>query len=68
MRIEPALGDLQFAEGVMAHEQGLIEVQLERAGEEGIRARITLPEGLTGSFAWEGRESALRGGTQEITY
>lgn len=68
VRIEPALGDLGFAEGVMPHEKGLIEVRLEQSGANGVNAVITLPEGLSGTFVWQGREATLRDGRQEIVF
>ena len=68
VQIRPSLGELERAEGVMPHEKGLIEVQLRRTSAGGIRANITLPEGLTGTFDWEGRQTSLHSGTQEITY
>jgi hypothetical protein len=52
----------------MPHEKGLIEVHLHRISAGGLRAHITLPEGLTGTFEWEGRQTSLHSGTQEITY
>ena len=67
VRIKPALGDLEHAEGVMPHENGLIEVQLQRSSSGGIQANITLPAGLTGVFEWEGQEKLLRSGTQEVS-
>ena len=68
VQIRPALGDLERAEGVMPHEKGLIEVQLHRTSAGGIRAHITLPAGLTGSFEWEGKQTLHHGGAQEISY
>ncbi len=68
VHIRPALGDLERAEGVMPHEKGLIEVRLHRTPAGGIRANITLPEGLAGTFEWEGQRTPLRSGAQEITY
>lgn len=67
VRIEPALGDLEFAEGAMPHELGMIEVELEPRGSDGVRATIVLPEGLSGTFVWNGRERVLSGGEQEFT-
>jgi len=68
VRIRPALGDLEHAEGVMPHPRGPIEVQLRRTPEGGLHATITLPEGLTGTFQWQDQETSLHGGTQEVTY
>ena len=58
VRISPALGDLSWVAGRMPHPQGLIEVRLERRGEEGISADITLPKGLSGEFLWRGESDA----------
>jgi hypothetical protein len=66
VRIAPALGPLRRAAGRVPHPLGDIDVALERVGGAGIRARITLPAGLTGTFAWGGREVALRGGAQVV--
>jgi hypothetical protein len=68
VHIRPALGDLEFAEGVMPHEKGLINVSLKRTPEGGIRAMISLPEGLDGIFEWEGQKTRLASGTQEIVH
>lgn len=68
VRIRPALGDLERAEGVMPHAEGLIEVQLQRTSAGGLRANVTLPEGVTGTFEWEDRQTPLRSGPQEISY
>ena len=67
VQIAPALGPLHRAEGWLPHERGLIKVKLEREGPKGIRAEIVLPEGLSGTFLWEGRRVALHPGRQTIT-
>ena len=64
--IAPDLGPLQKAEGRMPHPLGDIKVALERSGESGITARITLPPGLEGVFNWRGETIPLRSGEQEI--
>lgn len=68
VRIAPAPGPLRRLEGVVPHPAGEIEVRLERAGEAGLRGTVTLPAGVTGTFAWQGREVALREGAQEVTF
>ena len=50
----------------MPHPLGDLEVRLERTGEVGLRAEVTLPAGLTGVFRWGGREVPLRPGHQEV--
>lgn len=66
VRIEPALGELMHAEGILPHPAGEIKVSLQRKGKEGIDAIITLPEKLSGEFVWKGKKMVLRGGTQTI--
>ncbi len=64
--IIPALGPLKRAEGRVPHPLGDIDVRLMRIGERGLRAEVTLPEGLPGAFRWEGRERALGPGRQDF--
>jgi hypothetical protein len=67
VRIDPALGPLDAVEAAVPHPDGEIRVQLERAGAEGLRGQVTLPDGLTGTFEWQGRTIRLSGGIQSIT-
>jgi hypothetical protein len=67
VRIAPALGPLRRAEGSVPHPRGDIVVKLERTGDSGVRATITLPPGLPGTFVWQGREVALHAGEQTLT-
>jgi len=64
--ITPNLGPLQHAEGTMPHPLGDISVSLQRA-EQGVEASITLPDGLTGVFHWQGEAIDLKSGTQKIS-
>lgn len=66
VRIAPALGALTHAEGSVPHPKGDIQVKLIREGERGIHADITLPEGLEGTFEWQGRKTPLHPGRQEM--
>jgi hypothetical protein len=66
VKIEPALGELQQAKGVMPHPEGEISVSLQRKGSDGISADIILPGKLTGVFIWKGKEVNLKSGTQKI--
>ncbi len=65
VKIEPRLGVLKKAGGEIPHPQGKIAVQytLEK-GKWNIL--ITLPQMLTGSFVWKGKEYELRGGENRI--
>ncbi|GAB4493274.1 MAG: hypothetical protein OHK0019_16910 [Saprospiraceae bacterium] len=66
VRIEPFLGDLEFAEGKMPHPRGEIKVALQKTSASGLSAEIELPEGLSGTFYWKGKEVVLKGGMQKI--
>ena len=63
VEIEPALGKLTFIKGQMPHSSGIISFDLKRAGNDGISGEIILPEGLTGTFRWNGKAVALKGKT-----
>jgi hypothetical protein len=66
--IAPSLGPLKRAEGRMPHPLGEIEVKLERDGERGLKAEVTLPAGVTGALEWEGRRRALATGRQVLRF
>jgi hypothetical protein len=66
VRIEPALGELQQATGILPHPDGDIKVSLQRKGTNGISADITLPGKLTGIFVWKGKQVPLKSGEQKI--
>ena len=66
VRIAPSLGPLKRAEGRIPHPTGDIELSLTRAGERGIRAEVTLPPGLDGTFEWEGGQKRVGPGRQVI--
>ena len=68
VRIEPHLGPLKRAEGRVPHPLGEIEVRLTRTDAGGLRGEVTLPEGLEGVLEWGGKETALRGGRQEVSF
>ena len=63
VEIEPALGKLTFIKGQMPHPAGMIIFDLKRAGIQGITGQIILPEGLTGTFRWNGKDIILKGKT-----
>ena len=67
VKIEPHLGMLKEARGVVPHPLGNIQVTLTRRGAMGINADITLPLGLTGEFVWKGERVKLESGQQRIS-
>jgi hypothetical protein len=68
VRITPALGTLQRAEGRIAHPLGDIDVSLVRVGRAGLRGTVTLPPGVTGVFEWGGRRVPIHGGRQDLRF
>jgi len=66
VRVAPNLGSLTEFEGEMPHPQGTISVKLNRKGKSSIQAEIALPEGVSGSFHWQGKQTDLRAGKQNI--
>jgi alpha-L-rhamnosidase len=63
IRMEPALGELKFIKGQMPHPSGMIVFDLKRNGSDGIQGEVILPEGLTGTFGWKGKNIQLKGKT-----
>lgn len=66
VRIEPAMGELTAAAGTMPHPDGNIKVSLQRRNNNGVEARIQLPETVSGEFIWKGKRVVLHGGEQLI--
>ncbi|MDP2336490.1 MAG: alpha-L-rhamnosidase C-terminal domain-containing protein, partial [Bacteroidota bacterium] len=66
VNIEPHLGNLEFIGCQMPHPMGDITVKLKRKGEKGITGEIILPEGLSGRFIWDGKETDLTSGKQHV--
>jgi hypothetical protein len=66
VKIEPHLGKLNEITASMPHPLGKIEIQLKRAKNDGIEGRIELPELLTGTFIWQGKEVDLKDGKNLI--
>jgi hypothetical protein len=64
VNIEPALGKLTYIKGQMPHPAGMIVFDLKRKGPDGISGEITLPEGLTGTFRWNGKAIELKNKTE----
>jgi len=56
--IEPHLGNLTAIETSMPHPMGRISVKYE-AGRRGLKATINLPEGMKGTFKYQGQSISL---------
>ena len=67
VNIAPALGPLSWIKASMPHPNGMIYMELQRAQPgKGIKGKIELPEKLSGTFYWEGKEIELHEGKQAI--
>lgn len=66
VKIEPHLGPLQRARGVVPHPAGEIRAEFERAGT-GLHATVLLPQGVSGTLRWNGQNVALVPGRQTVT-
>jgi hypothetical protein len=65
VEIAPQLGPLQWIQGSMPHALGEIQVRVQR-NNHGIEATVSLPEGLHGTFEYEGKRRTLVPGTQTL--
>lgn len=67
VRIEPQLGALHHAEGKVMHPKGEVSVALVRE-KTGLRATVSLPAGVTGTFVWQGKTVELKSGAQVLQF
>ena len=51
----------------MPHPDGQISVDYKRKGKDGIKAEITLPDGVEGTFVWNGKTQVLKSGKNTIS-
>jgi hypothetical protein len=65
VRIEPHLGTLDTLDASLPHPKGTISVSYRRA-QGALSAKVTLPAGLTGEFAWRGLTRKLVPGEQSF--
>ncbi len=63
--IQPRLGDLKWAEGVVPTPKGLIRLRWDR--DPAMSGTVTLPAGMTGEVQLPGRKIALKAGVNRIT-
>jgi len=66
VRIQPNPGTLQHIEGSMPHRLGTIAVNLKKDKQSNLTGEITLPQGLTGIYTWNGKTTQLRSGINKI--
>jgi len=65
VRIEPNLGSFKEISGEMPHPDGKITVDYDNSGS-GLKAEISLPAGIAGTFVWEGKSYDLKSGQNNI--
>jgi hypothetical protein len=66
VRIEPRLGSLKHVDAALSSPSGLIAliVDIETRQTE---ATVTIPDGMNGTFIWNGREYPLIAGKQQLS-
>lgn len=67
VRIAPSLCGLKEASGKIPHPAGFISVSYKIDKKGKLNAMIDLPESLTGTFVWNGKEYPLKGGSQTLS-
>ncbi|HOF87287.1 MAG TPA: alpha-L-rhamnosidase C-terminal domain-containing protein [Armatimonadota bacterium] len=65
VRVAPQLGGLAWARGAMPHPAGAISADVRAAGD-GVRATLTLPDGISGEFVWHGQAHPLTPGENRV--
>ena len=64
--VEPNFGYLNVIDVEFPHPQGTIKMHLVKSKKGKISGKIELPQNLTGTFVFAGREIVLHGGSQKI--
>lgn len=65
VRVAPHLGALTKLDAATVHPRGLIETRYVRDGDR-LKAIVTLPAGVSGTFEWESRRAPLKPGHNSI--
>ena len=68
VRIAPMPSHLRKVSGTLPHPQGEIEVQLDRGAGDSLEARVRLPVGIEGVFAWKGEERQVKSGVNFLSF
>ena len=61
--IEPNFNDLHHIDASYKHPAGIIEVDIKKNNSGDVDGKVTLPEGLTGTFKYDGKVIDLSGST-----
>lgn len=68
VRIAPSLGELTSVSGTMPHPQGEITADYSISGKGDLKAVISLPRDVSGTFIWKGCRRKLSGGENIIVF
>lgn len=68
VRIAPSLCGLASVSGSIPHPAGEVSVSYDADGRGGLTARVSLPEGVDGTFVWRGKSRRLHGGEQILKF
>jgi hypothetical protein len=66
VKISPNIGSMKEISGEIPHHAGKITVSYDNSGRN-LKAEITLPANVNGTFVWKGKEYALKGGLNTIS-
>lgn len=66
VRVAPQPGPLPWLRARVTHPRGEIAVDLEFDGNGGASGTVTLPEGVNGTWQWNGQVQPLQGGANRI--
>ena len=64
--IEPSFGNLRKLKGMVPLKKGILTFDLEKSGNTAITGMITLPQGVSGHFSFNGKLINLESGENKI--
>ena len=66
VKVAPALGSLKEVSGSIPHPRGTVSVSYKMSSTGKLNATVILPEGVEGTFVWNGRTKPLRPGENRM--
>ena len=67
VRVAPSPGSLRRIHSKTPHPGGFVETDLSFDGHGGVAGAIVLPEGVDGTFVWQGHSMLLRTGRTDVS-
>ncbi|MBW7998000.1 MAG: Bacterial alpha-L-rhamnosidase [Candidatus Glassbacteria bacterium] len=68
VQIAPSLGRLREVSCKVPHPGGFITCSFKRSGKSGLSAEVELPDGVVGTFVWQGDRKPLSSGRQTLQF